>query len=598
MGKQILKQILRFSRNRLLVFRVLLSLLFLGLLSRFFYVQIIEGDKYLRVSESNRVKQVTIAAPRGLIYDRYGELLVDNLPAYSLYALPSELAARDSVFALLGKLLQKPAADLAKVYRKERRGPFQRVKLAKYISFPQLARVEERKIDLPGIEFDIEPRRFYPSGVLAPHLFGYLGEISEVELQEMAAYGYRRGDIVGKKGIEKVFERELRGQKGLRYVEVDALGREVRVLENLPGRPPKPGKDVYLTIDAKLQRYLENVMHDQRGGAAVLNCKNGEVLALVSKPDYDPEIFAKPIARENWQELINNPDHPLFDRMVQSQYPPGSTYKIILAIAGLETGKINPRETVFCPGYLQLGRRRFWCWRHGGHGKVNLLSAIEQSCNVYFYKMIQKVGLDPWVEYSRKFHFGERTGIELTGERPGLVPDSAYFNARYGKHKWSLGQLLNLSVGQGDLLVTPLQMATFAMALANKGVSFRPRIHRKIVDRSEHTEVYSVPDTIYIRGISDRTWELIHEGMYRVVNGVNGTAHLADPGLITVAGKSGTAQNPHGEAHAWFIGFAPFDDPQVAFVFFIENGGSGGAHAAPIARGMLQLLIRDKKIRL
>ena len=597
MGKQFVEIVLRFSRNRLLVFRVVLALIFLGLLSRFFYVQIIEGDKYLRASESNRIKQITIAAPRGLIYDRYGELLVDNLPAYSLFAMPRELGPRDSVFALLGELLEKPPEDLSKVYQKERRGPFQRVKLAKYISFPQLARVEERKMDLPGIDYDIEPRRFYPSGVLAPHLFSYLGEISEIELKQMAEFGYRRGDIVGKKGIEKVFERELRGQKGLRYVEVDALGREVRVLDELKGRPPRPGKDVYLTIDAKLQRYLENVMQDKRGGVAVLNCKNGEVLALVSKPDYDPEIFAKPIAREIWQELINNPDHPLFDRMVQSQYPPGSTYKIILAIAGLETGKIDPRETVFCPGYLQLGRRTFWCWHRGGHGKVNLLQALEQSCNVYFFKMIQKVGLDPWVEYSRKFHFGERTGIDLSGERPGLVPDSAYFDIRYGKHKWSRGQLLNLSVGQGDLLVTPLQMATFAMALANRGVSFRPRISRKIVDPTEHTEVYSEPDTVYIRGISERTWNLIHEGMYRVVNGVNGTAHSANPGLIKVAGKTGTAQNPHGEAHAWFIGFAPYDDPQVAFVFFIENGGGGGANAAPLARGMLQLLIRDKKIK-
>ncbi|MCA9743411.1 MAG: penicillin-binding protein 2 [Deferribacteres bacterium] len=588
------------SRNRLLMLRVGLVLVFLMLMARFFYVQILEGDRYLAASEENRVKQVELKPPRGLIRDRAYEILVDNRPAYSVYAIPSELQAADSTMELLGTILEKSTESLSHTYNRRRRGAFQKVKIDRYISFEKLAQIEERKLDLPGVFYDIEPRRSYPAGVLAPHLFGYLGEISERELEKLRADGYEQGDVIGIKGVEKVYEDILRGKDGYRFMEVDALGREVQVLGNLGEKLPVPGKDIILTIDAPLQRHLEQVMQDRLGGAVVLNCQNGQIIAMVSKPDYDPDIFTKPIPPSVWNSLNNNPDKPLYDRILQGLYPPGSVYKIILAIAALETGTVNPKATVFCPGGFRLGRRFFGCWNRAGHGNVNMRQAIEQSCNVYFYRIMQRVGLENWVKYSKLFRFGQRTNVDLTGEAHGLLPDSLYFDKAYGKGRWSQGLLLNLAIGQGDLLATPLQVAFYAMSLANRGKSFRPFIVKEIFDPLAESEkvVPTMPDTVHIRGISASTWDFIHQAMYDVVNGAKGTAKSANPGLIKVAGKTGTAQAPKGDDHAWFIGFAPFENPQVAFAIFLENGGGGGANAAPIARSILKLLLDQGKIQI
>ncbi|MFQ5627521.1 MAG: penicillin-binding protein 2 [bacterium] len=588
------------SHNRLLMLRIGLGTVFALLLARFFFVQILESDRYMAASEENRIKQIELKPTRGLIRDRFNKILVDNRPAYSVYAIPNELRSIDTTFSVLSEILNKPVDELKRKLKRRKRGAFQKVKLDRHINFQKLARIEERKLDLPGIFYDIEPRRFYPGGVLAPHLFGYLGEISEKELGRLHKKGYERGDVIGIKGVEKIYEFEMRGDEGFRFIEVDALGREVQVLGYLQEKLPIPGKDVVLTIDASLQQMLEQKMKGKRGGAVVLNCQNGQIIALVSKPDYDPEIFAKPISPAVWDTLINNPDKPLYDRMVQGLYPPGSVYKIILAIAGLETGLLNPRSVVFCPGYFRLGRRNFGCWKKGGHGNVNLHQAIEQSCNVYFYRAMQRVGFEKWLEYSKAFKFGELTRVDLSGESQGLLPDSAYFDKTYGKGQWSKGLLLNLAIGQGDLLATPLQVAFYAMSLANKGRSFRPFVVKEIHDplAKEEKNIQTLPDTVNINGISDATWDFIHHAMYNVVNGIHGTAKGAKPGKIKVAGKTGTAQAPVGEDHAWFIGFAPVENPQVAFAIFLENGGGGGANAAPIARSILKLLLDQEKIQI
>ncbi len=585
-----------FGRHKLLIFRILLLLSFAGLISRFAYVQLIESERYTRESEKNRIRPITLEPPRGIIRDRYREILVDNLPAYSVFAIPRELTRRDTVFAALASIINRQPASLEKIFRRDRRGPFQRVKIARHIGFQALAHIEENKLELPGIVYGVDPRRYYPAGVRAPHLFGYLGEIDEKKLAQMREHGYERGDVIGKTGIEYIYESVLRGKKGFRFVEVDALGREIKVLSGLGEKPAVPGKELHLAIDAELQRHLERIMEDKRGGAVLINTDNGEIIALASKPDYDPEIFTKPISSKVWNALRDNPDKPLYDRMVRSHVEPGSTYKLVLAIAALEEGIIDGTETVYCPGAYRLGRRVFKCWKKGGHGTVNLLQAIEGSCNVYFYRLIQKVGLENWVKYSRKFNFGKTTGSDLYSEFPGLVPDAAYFDRKYGKGKWSKGLLLNLSVGQGDLLVTPLQMATFAMYIANRGLGFRPHVRKRIVDPITGDEEYFNPDTVRIEGISERTWDIIHKGMFNVVNAPGGTAKSANPGRVHVAGKTGTAQNPHGEDHAWFIGFVPYEQPQIAFCVFVENGGSGGGVAAPIIRSVLRLLLRQNKI--
>jgi len=586
--------------NKRLIFSAALCVIFFTLLVRFAYIQLYRGEDFLQASEENRIRTIDVEPPRGLIIDRNGVILVDNRPAFALYTTPAELR-NDSVYSILATALQTTRQELRERVRRNNRGNFIPIKIEQQIDFTTLSFLQERRLDLPELDFRAESRRSYPAGVKAPHLFGYLSEISENELKQWRDKGYEPGDLIGKKGLERNYETILHGAKGKRYVQADALGRIVgnltgtdnAVLQNVE---PMPGKNLLVSIDASLQVHLETVMAGRRGGAVVLNCKNGEVIALVSKPDYDIELFSRPVTAALWNQLANHPDKPLYDRMVQSLYPPGSTYKMVLAFAGLENGLIDPEERVFCPGYYRFGTRAFGCWKKGGHGAVNLLQAIEQSCDVYFYRTGLKVGLQKWAEYGRKFGFGKLTGIDLIGETAGLVPDEIYFDQRYGKNKWSKGLILNVSIGQGDLLTTPLQMAYFAMTIANEGNTFTPRVKRGTQDPLTGIEEFEQPDSVRIDEIRPETYALIKRGMYNVVHGAHATGRAAQVPGITAGGKTGTAQNPHGESHAWFIGFAPFEDPQIAWCVFLENGGGGGANAAPIAKGIISLLLNENKL--
>jgi len=586
------------SKRRL--FTGALALLFLVLLGRFAYVQLLRGEQFLEEANKNRVRVIEVDPPRGLIRDRFGEVLVENSPAYAIYAVPIEIRNAPQAYEIISAALRTTPAELKQQIDRNKRGNFVPVKIGRQVDFAAFSLLNERRLELTGVDFRAESRRTYDHGVKAPHLFGYLSEISDAEL---SLYGdsYSPGDLIGKKGIERQYESVMRGVKGHRFIEVDALGRVIRDLteqddERFRNNPPEPGKDVLLGLDASLQRMLETELTGKNGGAVVLNCKNGDVLALVSKPDFDPELFSRTLTPEIWNRLLNDPNKPLYDRMVQSVYPPGSTFKMITAIAGLETGLINPNETVFCPGYYVFGGRTFDCHKKGGHGTVNLLGALEQSCNVYFYRMGFRVGLEHWSDYAARFGFGRATGIDLGEENAGLLPNVAYFDRRYGKDRWSKGLMLNLAIGQGDLLVTPLQMAAFAMALANEGHSFKPRLRRSILDPFTGAEEVVEPDSMQVKGIRPETWALVRRGMFLVVNGSRGTAVRSRVEGLVSAGKTGTAQNPHGEPHGWFIGFAPFDDPQVAFCVFIENGGSGSGAAAPIARKILSFLVENNKL--
>lgn len=588
-------------QNKLLFYKAGLALALLILLGRFAYVQLYLGEQYLQESEKNRVRLVEVEPPRGLLRDRYKEVIVDNRPAYAVYAVPAELARNQPAYQILATAFHSTETDLRKQITRSKRGNLLPTKIERQIDFSGFSLLHERRLELPGIEFRAESRRMYFSGIKAPHVFGYLGEISDAEL---ATFGeeYSPGDLIGKKGLERRYEKTLRGKKGKRYMEVDALGRVVNDLSgganaSYAGLKPEPGLDLILGLDASLQRMLEVEMLGLRGGAVVLNCKNGEVLAMVSKPDFDPDLFSRTLSQQVWNRLINDPDKPLYDRMVQSLYAPGSTYKIVTMIAGLETGMIDPEERVFCPGYYRFGNRAFGCWKKGGHGTVNLLQGVEQSCDVYFYRMGLKIGLENWAKYSRYFGFGKPTGIDLVDERGGMVPDEAYLDQRYGRGKWSKGLMLNLAIGQGELLVTPLQMAYFAMTIANEGHTFKPRLRRGYMNPVTLEEEYPEPDSVFIPNIHDpRSYELAKRGMYLVVNSPTGTARSAQvPGVIS-AGKTGTAENPHGETHAWYIGFAPFENPQIAYCIFLENGGGGGANAAPFARKIIALLHGQNKL--
>ncbi|HEX9652325.1 MAG TPA: penicillin-binding protein 2, partial [bacterium] len=575
-------------------YKIFAMAVFVLLLGRLAQVQLWNWDKYFRESERNRIREIILDPPRGIIYDRHGEILVDNRPAYSVSVIPYEVLKYEGPVKLLADILDQPAANLKQKIKKEKISNFLPVKVKRQIDFPVLSTLEESRLDLPGVFHTIESKRFYPGGVNAPHIFGYLGEITSEELIKWKDSGYRMGDLIGKSGLELQYERFLRGEPGIKYVEVDVLGREIKDLPELSFQSPKSGQHLYLTIAAKLQRYLETVMSGRRGAAVVLDPRNGDVLAILGKPDYDPEVFSSPLTPEIWNELVNDEGHPLYNRVCQSLYPPGSTFKLVLAAAALETGRANFEQKIFCSGSYRLGNRAFDCWKQGGHGEVNFFDAIEQSCNVYFYTKGLEVGLENWSKYSRLFGFGSLTGLDLPNESAGLVPDKNYFDRKYGVRKWSRGLILNLAVGQGDLLATPLQMAYLAMILGNEGKAYKPHMLRKIVDPVTHQTAYPRIDSVRVREIAPATYQKIKQGMYLVVNGPRGTGRGSWIPKIKVCGKTGTAQNPHGESHAWFIGFAPMENPEIAFCILVENGGGGGAVAAPIARGLLSVHFEDR----
>ncbi|OQX95542.1 penicillin-binding protein 2 [candidate division KSB1 bacterium 4572_119] len=569
-------------------YSIFLGILFFILIAQLFYLQVYKQAIYLKASENNRIRQVILKSTRGLILDRNGEVLVDNHPSYSVYATPFEVQDADTVLRLISRILNIESEEISKIIKEKQAGYFTPVRLKRHIDFSTLSKIEEYKLDLPGISIQNDPKRYYPSGVRAPHLFGYLGELTREEYESRKKQGIKFGEIVGKKGLEMIYDTELRGVNGYRYVEVDVLGREIKRLSDKRELLDVPGQNLHLTIDAGLQKFLESRMDTIRGGAIAVDCETGGILALVSKPDYDPDIFSKPLSEDIWNSLLSDQNKPLYDRMVQSLYPPGSTFKLVLAAAALEKGIITPERTETCVGFYRLGTKTYDCWKKEGHGELDLLGAIEQSCNVYFYTLGLKTGQDIWAEYSKKFLFDKPTGIDLMAENSGLVPDREYLDKKYGKNKWSRGLIANQAIGQGDLLVTPLQMLRFTMILANDGFYHKPHVvnfrEDVISNKKEWTEI----ETKKIPDISEKTYKILKEGMRRVVQGERGTAKGARCSGLEVAGKTGTAENPHGEPHAWFLGFAPFDKPKIALCILIENGGSGGAVAAPLGGDVIR----------
>ena len=581
------------KRNKRLVFDAFLIGIFGLILLRFFYLQIVRKEHYLGESERNRIREIVVQPTRGLVFDRYGNLLVDNAPAYSVFGIPYDLRKSDSVYFFLSQTLEISREELIEKIEKSPRGLFQPVKLKRDIDFKALSAIEESKLELPGVEYYIEPRRYYPSNVRASHILGYIGEISRQELARLESKGYQPGDIIGKAGIERAYEDVLKGVKGIYYTEVDAIGRKIRTLEETGAIPPVPGNNIFLTLDASLQACVESEMVDKRGGVIVIDVTNGEILAIVSKPDYDLEFFSKPLSPNDWSQMATHSEHPLFHRMIQSVYPPGSTFKLILAGAALEAQKVNLKWTVDCPGFKWVRGQLFECWKTEGHGEVALLEAIAQSCNVYFYNLMLRVGLGTWSDFCHKLGFGSLTGIDLIGESSGLVPDQNFMDQKYGKNLWAEGQLCNLAIGQGDVLVTPLQMTVLAAIVANEGTYHRPHIVKGIQDVNSGKLEAKTSRPHRTEGISPQTFQLLKKGMYLAVHSEHGTAvGLAYSG-VAVAGKTGTAQNPHGEDHAWFIGFAPYLQPQIAFCIFIENGGSGSRSAVPIARKIVQYYFQN-----
>lgn len=574
------------------------SLVFAFLILRLFTMQVMEGARYRELSEENRIRVEVLTAPRGEISDRRGRLLADNIPSFTVTLDPFDPAYQDhpalldSTVARLGIILAEDPLELRDKVKRERRRSFVPIRLKRNVDMKSVAYVSEHAATLPGVDVESEPLRRYPLGPMGSHLLGYVGEISDKELDDPRYTDYLRGDLIGRMGVERQYEKVLRGVDGKRFVEVNALGRKAELLGDKRPILPKRGTDLMLTIDLDLQRAAEEAFEPgARGAVVAIDPRNGDVLALASRPNYDPNELATGITFKRWRELSEGENHALFNRAIQAAYPPGSTLKPFVVLCALAAHAIEPgttfRET--CDGAFQFGSRSFRCWNPRGHGTLALRGAVAQSCDIYFYQLGIRLGLERFSSFMRKLGLSQRSGIDLPQERRGLFPDPAWYDKRFGVGRWSRGLILNLAIGQGEASVTPVKLAQITAMIANGGMMWRPRLVREATRAGAKVPPGPArPDSMSHRlDLDPRDLRRVQESMEAVVYDQGGTGGLAKVEGVRVAGKTGTAQNPHGEDHALFICYAPAETPEIAIAVLVENAGHGGSEAAPIAQKVL-----------
>ncbi len=582
-------------------FLAFLIIAFLVLFVRLWDLQVIKGNELRRLSENNRIRIRENPADRGMLLDHKGQILAHNRPSFEVYLVPEDLKRDPEIMSRVVELLDMDQDEIqSRLRNQKRRAPFKPVKIKSDIDWDELARLEFNKVHLPGLVVDVRPRRAYNYGVLASHLLGYIGEVDENELRQTKETPYRMGADIGKYGVEQRWEPDLRGTDGGRQIEVDAVGREIKPLQTVD---PLPGNNVVLTIDLDLQRVAEEAFQDKNGALVAIDPQTGRILSMVSRPFFDPSIFARNITAEEWKSLIENPYNPLQNKTIQCQYPPGSVFKVITAIAGLESGIITPETQLTCTGAFHYGNRDFRCFKHEGHGTLSLHRAIVESCDVYFYQVGLKVGVDRIAHYAHEFGLGQTTGIPLPHEKSGTIPSTLWKKKRFGQ-PWYSGETLSISVGQGYVNATPLQLAMLMATVANGQRRFLPQV----VERVENIQGKSIreypPVEIGRANISEKTLQIVREALRGVVNEPHGTGGASAVKGIQVAGKTGTAQVVHMERnfrrgdtqrlpfqfrdHAWFAAYAPFEDPRIAVAVLVEHGGYGGAAAAPIAKKVIE----------
>lgn len=576
------------------------------LFARLFYLQVIEREEYRRLSVNNSIRLQSIKPPRGLIFDRNGELLVDNRPSFDLSIIAKDARPLEKTIGKLSYFLEAPREELqSKISRNKGYSAYTPILLKQDIGRDALAQVEVHKFDLPGVGVNVEARRHYINQNSAAHLVGYLSEINAEELKSEKYAENKGGDFIGRFGVEKTYERYLRGQRGGRQVEVSATGQVVRVLKTVEATP---GNNVYLTIDTRLQKKAEELLQGRAGAVIAMDPANGEILTLASNPAFDQNDFVSGMSHEKWEALVSNPQRPLENKALQGEYPPASTYKIVTAMAALEEGVIDEDTTFFCPGYYHFGDRVFRCWKEGGHGTVNVVKALSESCDVFFYQAGLKLGVDRLAWYAKASGLGSPTEINLDNEASGLVPTANWKKNRTGV-EWQRGETLSVAIGQGYDLATPLQMLVLTSAVANGGTLYRPLIVKqietaegKIVSNSEMQPRGKLP-------ASRRILDIVRKGLWEVVNSPTGTARNAQIPGVEISGKTGTAQvvgrkqddaagkktEPVIKPHAWFVAYAPSRNPQVAVAVIIEHGKGGASDAAPIAREVLRTFFANKK---
>lgn len=574
------------------------------LILRLWFLQVIYGHIYRTKSEKNRIQLESIPPFRGMIFDRNGELLVDNHPSYNLYVIPEEIKNPDHIITSLHYLIDLPEDQLQKRMEHLRlRQPFKPLLIKKNISREDLAVIETNLFNLPGVRIQVSPQRYYIYGDFASHLIGYLGEINERQLLSKEYPHAKPGDLIGKYGVEGNWQDYLTGVSGGRQVEVDAAGRKLRVISK---KQPVPGLNIGLTIDRQLQALADKSLSGKKGAIVAMNPNTGEILAMASSPAFDPNLFIKGMDQPLWKQLVSSKDYPLQNRAISGQYPPGSTFKIVIALAALEEGIITPEEEIFCPGHYRVGNHDYRCWRKQGHGKVNLHRALVESCDTYFYKLGRQLGVDRIHAYARMCGLGMKTGIDLPYEKPGLIPSSRWKLKRFGV-PWQPGETVSLAIGQSYALVTPLQMASMMSAIFNGGKIYKPKIVNWVGKGERGGEF--VPTQVGRIKYSEENIDLIRKGLIGVVNEPRGTGKMARHPDVVVAGKTGTAQvialeaekvldqdkgiPVHFKDHAWFIAIAPADKPRLVLAIVIENGGHGGSSAAPIAGEMFKLFFGE-----
>jgi len=568
------------------------------LLLRIGWLQFVKGGEMQKAAELNRLRLDPIHAPRGILTDRNGKPLVRNRPAWNIVLDPPALRRHENdVFEALMQFRDSlgfglfDSAGLRRQMQLARLRPFERPVLLEDASAEEIALFAEHQYRLPGIMMEVTTRREYPLGKLAGHVLGYIGSVPEDQIEELEPDGYRLGDLIGQMGLEKQYEKLLRGKDGIRYLEVDAHGRVAGVPKDMPSTEPIPGRNIRTSLDLDLQMAAEEALPDSLSGAIVaLDPRTGEILAMASSPRLDPNIFSLPARKraKEWAKLALDPRRPLNNRAIQGTYEPGSTFKIVTSLAGLRSGRISPTTTMPAPcnGGYHFGARYQKCWRPEGHGFVNMTSAMEQSCDVYYYQLGLMINMPIINETGTLLSLGNRTGIDLPGEKRGYLVDSAAHENRHKrlKWKWARGLILNLSIGQGQL-VTPLQVASMVGGVGNGRELWRPHLLKEILD-PRTGKVVGLPESTLVRKLPFQADHIaaIQQSLDSVVNGSQGTAHACRLPGIRVGGKTGSAENPHGDkTHALFAGIAPMESPEIAVGVVMENAGHGGSIAAPIA---------------
>ena len=566
------------------------------LLIRLWDLQIMRGTEMRKLSEQNRIRVKKIVAARGIIYDRTGKVLADTRPSFNIYLTPEDIKDFSQTVDGLAQLLQCNREDIIeKMKAASGMPPSFPIKIRSDIPMDEVARVEANRVYIPGISIQIEPKRNYPYAASFAHVIGYVSEISDEELKDKKKHkDYSPGDYIGKYGLERAYEKDLRGTDGEKRVEVDAMGREIRTLDVIE---PIPGHSLHLNMDLDLQLAADKALETRKGAAVAINPKTGGVLVLASRPGFDPNLFASGIKKKDWQAIALDKLHPLQNRAIQGGYPPGSTFKILLALKALDLGIINERTAFHCGGGFAYGNRVFKCWKKGGHGSVSVHRAIVESCDVFFYNVGLKLGVDRIHEIGDILGMGRLTGIDLPGEQKGLIPSTEWKKRRYNQ-PWYEGETVSVAIGQGAVWLTPIHLAMLSSFVANDGKNFKPQVVNRIVSTEGKVVKTFEPVVNAELKLKPGVLKLVKDGMRGVVNEPGGTAGASKVQNVLMSGKTGTAQAGSDKVklgdHAWFIAYAPSEDASVAMAILVEHGLHGSSAAAPIAKGITETLFKVK----